>query len=297
MSPIVMKKGEKFTIPSKYLLFILTFICGLMILISYNTDFVSRVLNRVAGVVIVPFEKGISNAGIYLSSRADQLKQINELLEENAALKEQVDQLTIENTQMQQDRYELTTLRELYQLDTEYDQFEMTGAHVIARDSGNWYYSFVIDKGEEDGIQIDMNVMAGAGLVGRVVSVGKDWAKIKAIIADDSNVSSMVLSTQDNMMVSGSLELYSQGKIEFTQLLDTQDAVNIGDKVVTSNISNKFLPGILIGYISDIAIDSNNLTKSGTITPAVDFEHIEEVLIIMKQKQVIETNEFEDIDE
>ena len=58
-----------------------------------------------------------------------------------------------------------------------------------------------------------------------------------------------------------------------------------GDKIVTSNVSDKYLPGILIGYISAINVDPNNLTKSGHITPAVDFEHLEEVLIITQMKQ------------
>ena len=133
-----------------------------------------------------------------------------------------------------------------------------------------------------------MNVMAGSGLVGRVVDVGPNWAKVKSIIADDSNVSAMVLSSSDNMVVSGNLKLYASGVIEFGQLVDSADVVVEGDKVVTSNISDKFLPGILIGYINTINQDSNNLTKSGYLTPAVDFEHLEEVLVIMEQKQVVE---------
>ena len=133
-----------------------------------------------------------------------------------------------------------------------------------------------------------MNVMAGSGLVGRVVDVGPNWAKVKSIIADDSNVSAMVLSSSDNMVVSGNLKLYASGVIEFGQLVDSADVVVEGDKVVTSNISDKFLPGILIGYINTISQDSNNLTKSGYLTPAVDFEHLEEVLVIMEQKQVVE---------
>jgi rod shape-determining protein MreC len=60
-----------------------------------------------------------------------------------------------------------------------------------------------------------------------------------------------------------------------------------GDKIVTSDISDKYLPNILIGYIHTINRDNNNLTKSGYITPAVDFEHLSEVLIITDLKQVV----------
>lgn len=88
------------------------------------------------------------------------------------------------------------------------------------------------------------------------------------------------------MMVSGDLQLMADNCISFSQLVDSRDLVVEGDKVVTSNISDKFLPNILIGYISSIEKDANNLTKSGLITPAVDFEHLGEVLVITDLKQV-----------
>ena len=193
----------------------------------------------------------------------------------------------VENIRLQQDRYELTNLRELYDLDAQYDEYDKVGARIIAKDSGNWFHSFVIDKGAEDGLAIDMNVMAGSGLVGRITDVGPNWSKVMSVIADNSNTSGMVLSTSDNLIVSGNLELYAEGVIEFEKLVDSADRVVEGDKIVTSNVSDKYLPGILIGYISSINVDSNNLTKSGLITPAVDFEHLEEVLVITQLKQTV----------
>ena len=185
-------------------------------------------------------------------------------------------------------KYGLNNLRELYKLDEQYSGYEKVGARIIARDSGNWFHAFTINKGAEDGLSIDMNVIAGGGLVGRIVDIGPNWAKVNAIINDDSNVSGMVLASSDILMVNGSLQLMGEGVIGFGQLIDSQNTVEVGDKVVTSNISDKFLPSILIGYISEINQDSNNITKSGKITPAVDFEHLEEVLVILKIKQQIE---------
>lgn len=288
MSPVIKGKGEKFTLPSKYLLFILTILCTGMVLLTFNTTIFSGPLGMVAGYTIVPFQEGISAAGSFLRSRSEELGQIRDLIAENESLKTQVDELTIENTRLQQDRYELTNLRELYNLDSQYDEYDKIGARIIARDAGNWFYSFVINKGTEDGIVVDMNVMAGSGLVGRIVDTGPNWSKVKALIADDSNVSAMVLSSSDNMIVTGDLKLYASGVISFEQLIDRDDAVVEGDKIVTSNISDKYLPGILIGYINTINRDANNLTKSGYITPAVDFEHLEEVLVILELKQTVE---------
>ena len=288
MSPIVKRKGERFTLPGKYLLFILTILCTGLIVITFSTDFLSAPISAVGGFVIAPLQEGISKAGSLLRTRSEELVQIRSLLQENESLKAQVDELTIENIKLQQDRYELTNLRELYDLDTQYDEFSKVGARIIAKDSGNWFHSFVIDKGSEDGLSINMNVMAGSGLVGRIVDVGPNWSKVMAIIADNSNVTGMVLSTSDSLNVSGDLKLYAEGVISFEMLTDSADRVVEGDKIVTSNVSDKYLPGILIGYISSINVDSNNLTKSGLITPAVDFEHLEEVLVVTQLKQQVE---------
>lgn len=273
--------------PSKYLLFILTVLCTVMMLVTFGTDVFNRPLNVVVGYVIVPFQQGIEKVGGWLSNRSEELVQIRTLLDENARLKEELAALIEENTLLQQDKYELNKLRELFDLDEQYSEYNKVGARILGRDAGNWYSAFLIDKGEEDGLAVDMNVIAGGGLVGRITSVGPNWARVTSIISDNNHVSGMTLSTEDNMTVSGDLKLMANGCITFSELVDGQDRVREGDKVVTSNISDKYLPNILIGYISSINKDSNNLTKSGEIVPAVDFEHLGEVLIITDRKQTV----------
>ena len=287
MSPVIKRKGERFTLPSKYLLFVLTVLCTLMMLVTFGTDVFNRPLNVVVGYVIVPFQQGIEKVGGWLSNRSEELVQIRTLLDENARLKEELAALIEENTLLQQDKYELNKLRELFALDGQYAEYNKVGARIIGRDSGNWYSSFLIDKGEDDGLEVDMNVIAQGGLVGRITSVGPGWARVTSIISDNVHVSAMTLSTEDNMTVTGDLRLMAEGCITFSQLVDGQDSVREGDKVVTSNISDKYLPNILIGYIRTISKDANNLTKSGEIVPAVDFEHLGEVLIITDRKQAV----------
>ncbi len=277
--------------PSKYLLFILTFVCTLMMLITFGTNVFNRPLNTLLGYIIVPFQQGIGRMGGWLSDRSEELVQIRSLLDENERLRAEVAALTEENTLLQQNKYELNKLRDLVDLDEQYGEYEKVGARIIGRDSGNWYSSFIIDKGADDGLMVDMNVIAGGGLVGRITSVGPNWARITSIISDNSNVSAMTLATEDNLMVRGDLQLMADGVISFGQLVDSQNVVAEGDKIVTSNISDKYLPNILIGYIHTINRDANNLTKSGYITPAVDFEHLGEVLVITDLKQQINNEE------
>lgn len=285
------RRRNGFTLQSKYLLLILTGLCVLLMAITFMTDIFSGTLAEISSYVTIPFQKGISETGTYLSNRSDELVQIRDLIQQNKELQQQIDELTIENNNLTQEKYELNNLRSLYKLDQEYSDYQKTGAKVIGKNSGNWFQSFTIDKGTKDGIQPNMNVMAGSGLVGIVTEVGYNWSRVTSIIDDSSNVSGMTLSTGDNMIVSGNLELMSQNKISFSKLIDSNDQVKEGDKVVTSNISDKYLPGLLIGYITSIESDSNNLTHSGTITPAVDFEHMDEVLVILDLKQQTESEE------
>jgi len=274
-------------LPSKYLLFILTICCSIMMLLTFGTSIFDKPFNNIFGYIMVPFEKGIGSAGSWIAGRSEQLVQIKTLLDENKELKEQISKLTEENTLLQQDKYELNKLRQLFELDEQYEIYHKVGARIIARDTGNWYSSFVIDKGSKDGIEPDMNVIAGGGLVGRISDVGKNWSRVTGIISDNSNVSGMTLATEDNLIVSGDLKCMNEHVILYSQLVDSEGAVQVGDKIVTSDISDKYLPGILIGYIMTIETDNNNLTKSGTLSPAVDFEHLSEVLVITDKKQIL----------
>lgn len=285
------RKRTKFTLQSKYLLLILTGLCIVLMAVTFTTDLFTGMVARISGYVTIPFQSGISQVGSYLSERSKDLAQIRDLQRQNQELREQIDRLTIENNTLMQEKYELNNLRSLYQLDQEYEEYEKIGARVIGMDGGNWFNTFIINKGTEDGIALDMNVMSGSGLVGIVTEVGANWSKVTSIIDDTSNVSSMVLATGDRLIVSGDLELMSENTIRFGKLIDSEGKVKEGDKIVTSNISDKYLPGLLIGYITSMGADSNNLTHSGTITPAVDFEHMDEVLVILDLKQQIDENE------
>lgn len=280
-----MRKNNQTTFSSKYWLLILSILCVILMGLSLVTDSVSGPLRTIANYTIVPMQKGINTIGMWMNDFTQNFETLQEVRNENKALQEKVDELTVTNNLLQQEKYELERLRELYKLDQKYGEYEKVGAHVTANDSGNWFSSFVIDKGEKDGIAVDMNVMAGTGLVGIVTEVGPNWARVRSIIDDASHVSALILSTSDKCIVDGDLTLMQEGKIRFEQLPNNDSVIEVGEQVVTSHISSKYLPGILIGYISDIQVDSNNLTRSGYITPAVDFQHMQEVLVITSTKE------------
>ena len=279
-----MKKKNQASAFNRYLLLGLAVFCIIMMLLSSFSEKASGPFKVIANVTVIPLQQGINYVGRWMGDMTDNFETMQQLRSENKKLQEQVDSLMTENNYLQEERYELERLQELYKLDSNYAEYEKTAAHVIGSDSGNWFSTFTIDKGSQDGIAVDMNVMAGSGLVGIVVEVGPTWAKVRSIIDDSSNVSGMVLSTSDRCIVSGDLSLMNDGQIRFEQMENNENQVSVGDQIVTSYISDKYLQGILIGYVSEVTVDSNNLTRSGYITPAVDFKNIQEVIVITTTK-------------
>ena len=283
------KNNEKAT--SKVMLAILSILCIALIVVSFLESSATNPVRQVTGMVITPVQKGINGLGNWIAGFTENLSDAATLREENEALKEKVDTLTAENSELVLNKEELSRLRELLELKEQYSGYDMTGARVISKDSGNWFNSFTIDKGTNDGVSVDCNVIAGGGLVGIVTEAGPNWATVRSIIDDYSNVSAMVSTTSDTCIIAGNLQLIDEGTLSLVKLKDENNKVHVGDKVVTSNISEKYLPGILIGYICELNNDSNNLTKSGQITPVVDFKHLQEVLVILEKKDYVASPE------
>ena len=275
---------------SKLILFFLSLFCGIMIIVSFALEFTDSPVKDVVGVVLTPIQSGINHVGGWFSGKMDYFEDNLKLAAQNEELQSQVDQLNVENTQLLQDKDELNSLRDLYELDHKYETYEKVGARVISKDdSSNWFSTFTIDKGSNDGLAVDMNVMAGSGLVGIITDVGPNWATVRSIIDDYSNVSAQISETEDTCIIAGDLSLTDEGTVRLVKLNDPDSKVKVGDTVVTSQISDIFLPGILIGYVSEIGVDSNNLTHSGLVSTVVDFKDIKEVLVIKNLKQKAES--------
>lgn len=277
-----MKKKDRFSIPPRYILFGLTVLCVISCILSVvKSDYTSGIRN-VTSYVMSPLQTGLNSVAVWISDKVDNFETLKEVQAENEQLKSQLEILMNENSTLNLDRNELEQLRMLYKLDQTYS-YPKVAAQVIAKDSSNFFSTFTINKGSKDGITVDMNVISGSGLVGIVTSVTKNTATVRSIIDDFSNVSAMIAVTSDFCNVSGDLTLINEGKIH-VENISKESLVGDGYAVVTSHISSKYLPGILIGYTSDIGIDANNLTKSGYVTPIVDFENIQYVFVITERK-------------
>lgn len=282
-----MKKPGKKVIPTKYILTFLCVICaGLVALTMINSN-IARPVREMVSNIILPVQKGMNQIGGWFSDKADMLKELADLQKENEKLKAENEELKHDNVIVSQQLAELERLRELLELDDVYSDYPKVAARVIGKETGNWFSIFTIDKGSNDGIEVGMNVISDGGLVGCVTYVGKNYAKITSIINDDSNVSAKFASTSDVCIVHGDLKQFESGMIKVTNI-NIDANVKEGDMLITSQISDKYVPGILIGYVSGIEDDGNKLTKSAWVTPIVDFSQMEEVLVITQLKETDE---------
>lgn len=269
---------------TKYFLFGLSLLCVCMIGITTIKGSILNPLRTAVGYVLVPIQSGVNRVGGGLYNELSSVGKLKTALAENETLKTRVDELTEENTRLRSEQFELERLRSLYELDQEYMQYHKIGARIIAKDSGSWFSVFRIDKGSDDGIKEDMNVIAGGGLVGIVTDVGANYATVRSIIDDSSRVSAMAQQSGDSCIVAGDLQLFKEGRLKLSYM-EKDDDIKDGDMIVTSNISGKFLPGILVGYATDITVGCNdNLTKSGYLIPAARFDRLQEVLVITDLK-------------
>ncbi len=269
---------------NRYILAGLTVLCIVLIGVTMVTDQWLEPLRTGVGYVLIPIQSGVNKVGVAIYEQLSDYGQLKGAIEENRRLQTEIDRLTEENNRLSSQQFELQRLRELYALDQEYMQYQKTAARVIANDSGDWFQVFRVNKGSADGIQVGNNVLAGGGLAGIVTDVGAHYATVRSIIDDSSRVSAMALQSTDTCIVAGDLTLYKDGRLRITGIRKGGD-IKEGDRIVTSNISSRFLPGILVGYAVDISIDSNQLTSSGYLVPAAQFSNLQEVLIITDVKE------------
>ena len=250
-----MRKKTKMIIDPKYILIAISVICAILIVVSFKFQDKMGPVRSIVGDVVTPMQKGINTIGVKISDKIDYINSVKKLTDEN----------------------------KLYDLDEQYANYPKVAARVISGEPDNWYNEFIIDKGTSDGLAKNMNVMAGDGLVGRIVEANKSYSRVRSIVDDSSEVSGSFLKTSDKCIVEGNLSMMKEGKIKITGL-DRDAKIKDGYEVVTSQISSVYLPGILIGYAKNIKKDATNITQSGELVPAADFSSLDMVLVITKVK-------------
>lgn len=285
------RRRNKKTIHPKIIYICLSVFCVLLVLFSFKFSDQFSSVKTMFGDFVTPMQKGINSVGSSISGTFDLFHSKESLLAENKELKDKLDSLSYNNKILVSENNELENYRQLVNLNKKYPDYPKVAATVISRDGNNWFNVFYIDKGTEDGIDVDMNVISGNGLVGIVSEAGKHYAKVRSIIDDKSNVSAMFEKTGETCIVKGNMESIYNGYID-VEMISNSAKIKQGDEVVTSHVSDKYLQGLSVGYVKDIKTDVATLTKTAHLTPSVNFDQLQYVLVITQKK---DTSELKDI--
>lgn len=238
---------------------------------------------NIVGNIVFPVQKFFFSIGDGVSNFFESITNIGSLKKENEELKLKVAQLEEQNRMYEnligQSEY-LIREKELM----ENTKYNLISAQVVGKEPGNWFNRFVIDKGEKDGVKKGDIVIQAVdsgddviieGVVGRVLEVGDNWAKVISIIDENSNISFKVIRTQEGGILSGGAEGQLSG-----YMFDSEADVIKGDKLFTSGIGGVYKADLYIGEVSNVIKEDENLTKKVEVIPAVDFKKVYRVFVI-----------------
>jgi len=152
----------------------------------------------------------------------------------------------------------------------------VVAAEVIGKDPSPWFKTIIIGKGKADGIEKGMPVVIPEGITGQIVDVSNRYAKVLLIVDQNSAVDALVQRSRARGIIKGE----SARQCVFEYVLRKHD-VKVGDTVVSSGLDGVFPKGLRVGHISGVIRRSSGMFQEVTVTPYVDFETLEEVLVVL----------------
>ncbi|MDI3480493.1 MAG: rod shape-determining protein MreC [Tepidanaerobacteraceae bacterium] len=245
---------------------------------SKNQSFFSRLESPVI-TILSPAQKVLSTATAAIKESLGTIPDILALKKQNEELKKQVAELEQYKQKFLEYQKENINLRSLLGLKQRNYQYDLETAEVIGREPGNWFNVILIDKGEESGIKKDMAVITDKGLVGYILSAGKNFSKVILITDNRCSVSAMIERTRDNGILKGTIEPAPMGYIKMVYLPQEANIIK-GDTVISSGLGGLIPKGIIIGEVVEAQKETNGLMQYAIVKPEVDFQKLEQVFVI-----------------
>jgi rod shape-determining protein MreC len=228
--------------------------------------------------IIMPIQSGITYLKNKIQKNDQYFATIDSLKSENQKLKNRNTELEEALRQLEVIQAENTTLKEYLNLTKEYNNYTTVPAYIINKDISNYSNVFVINVGTDDGVKENMTVIAAEGLVGHIISVTKNTAKVQTIIDTSNVVSATLENSKDNVICRGTL---NENELKATYI-STDTVLNEDEKLHTSGMGGIYPKGIYIGKIKKINDTKNMTDRSFVVEAAVDFKKLETVLVITK---------------
>ena len=246
--------------------------------------FQAPVSSKAALLVLSPFQQAVSWVGSQVSHVTGSIWEIVTVHEQNKMLRNEVEQLRVQNLEASEALAENERLRTLLGYRQMMTQFDMVGARVIGRDSATWSSVIIIDRGQKDGVNTDMTVVTEKGLVGHILEAGWNTSKVQLILDPRSSVGTIVQRAESRVagIVQGDLD--NPTMPQMVNIPKNADVVE-GDVIVTSGFGGTYPKGIVVGLVSSLQNDSGGLLKIGLLEPAVDFQKLEDVMVITESRE------------
>jgi len=232
-----------------------------------------------AGSIFAPVQKTLYKTGNYISNFIRSIKEIGTLRETNNKLQNEVEKLKKDNIKLQELINENQRLKQALEFKDKNSEIVTKSATIIGKNPGNWFNTFNIDIGTNEGIKPGMAVLDEKGnMIGEVTNVGSNWSKVLSIVDRDSSVSAIDIRTRDNGIVRGD----SNGGLIMIYL--PLDAELIEGDIITTSDMSKFPKGLIIGKVLKVTKEPGSLLKQAVIKPSADFERLEYVLVVTNIK-------------
>ena len=239
------------------------------------------------GSLFTPVQSFFSNAAGGVKKFFTDWRSYDKLQADYDALSLTNQQLSLELSNAEEALQENERLKSLLDAQSAYESLDPIYARVIARDAGQWFGTFSVNRGTNDGVSVGMAVVNGDGLVGRVYEAGLNYAKVLSMIDSRSSIACLIERTRDNGVLSGQLDSGTGSDSCYMYYLPAVNSVTPGDRVITSGLDSMYPKGLLVGTVSEVSRQTETSSQYIVVTPLADFNHIEEVLVL---RTVIETD-------
>lgn len=239
----------------------------------------TRFADSVVGAVVEPVNSFFGNVSRSVSGFFDYFENKKELINKNSEMDNKILELERENSKLKAYENENERLRAMLEFKEKNPQFSMTAAEVVSKDTSNYYSIFLINKGTEAGIEVNMPVVGSKGLIGYVIESGKGFARIRTILDGRSSAGCMITRTQSIAVTEGDTSLMNDGLIKMIYVSKDMNIIK-GDIVETSGMGQIYPPGIAIGRIEEIKAYSGSESQYAIIKPVEDFDSVYEVFVI-----------------
>jgi len=266
---------------NKYFILLLTITILLLVMMALYTDNREKVTfgEDLVGAVVMPFQTLFTSTSKGVGGFFGYFADVKKIKEENKQMSEKIDELNNTIRNIEEFKLENERLKSMLDLKQDMWNYNLVSAEVIAKDPGNWFNTFTIDKGTSSGLSVREAVITSKGLVGYIYEIGTNYAKVVTIIDSNSSTGSLVVRTRDIAMIEGDLELGMDGLCKMTYI--SKDAsVITGDLIETSGLGGIYPKGILIGKIREIRPETHSVSQYAVVEPVVDFERISEVFVV-----------------